>query len=77
VIHSGYLGITYEGRLPVLVYTEHGWAIERETYAHELLRGLDQLLAKGPPYDMGYLKDRNRELVWRFLDLIKKSGNPS
>ncbi len=76
VISSGYLGIEHEGRLPVLVYTEDGWAIERETYAHELLRGFDRLLAQGPPYDMGYLKDRNRGLIWRFLDLIEESGNP-
>ena len=75
-ISSGYLGIEREGRLPVLVYTEDGWAIERETYAHELLRGFDRLLAQGPPYDMGYLKDRNRGLIWRFLDLIEESGNP-
>jgi hypothetical protein len=77
VIRSGYLGIEYEDRLPVLVYTPDGWAIERETYAHELLKGLDRLLAQSPPYDMGYLKDRNRGLIWRFLDLIEESGNPS
>jgi hypothetical protein len=77
VIHSGYLGIMYEGRLPVSVCTEDGWAIERETYAHELLKGLDQLLAQGPPYDMGYLMDLNRGVILRLLDLIKESGNPS
>ncbi|MEA4884530.1 MAG: RQC-minor-1 family DNA-binding protein [Clostridia bacterium] len=76
VICSGYLDIEYDGRLPMLVLTDDGWAIERETYAHELLRGLDRLLVKGPPYDMGYLKDRNRELIWRLLDLIEESGNP-
>jgi len=77
VISSGYLGIEYEGRLPVLVYTEDGWAIERETCARELLKGLDRLLAKGPPYDMGYLKDRNRGMILRLLELIEESGNPS
>ena len=25
---------------------------------------------------MGYLKDRNRGLIWRFIDLIEESGNP-
>jgi len=77
VIRSGYLGIEYEGRLPVLVYTEDGWAIERETYARELPGELDRLLAQGPPYDMGYLKDWNRGLIWRLLDLIEQSGNRS
>ncbi|MEA4884378.1 MAG: hypothetical protein VB144_12140 [Clostridia bacterium] len=33
-------------------------------------------MAKDPPYDMGYLKDQNRALMWRFLDLIEESGNP-
>src|SRR5882672_5950998 len=30
---NGYLAIEYDYRLPLLVYTERGWAIERETYA--------------------------------------------
>ena len=29
--------IQFDGRMPVLVYSEKGWAIERETFANELL----------------------------------------
>ena len=36
-ILDGYLTIRYEGRLPVLVYTDNGWDIEKRAYADELL----------------------------------------
>jgi hypothetical protein len=48
-IRSGYLAIEYDRRLPLLVYTEPGWAIEKETYADELLRGLEEMLAPLTP----------------------------
>lgn len=76
-ILDGYLKVVYEGRLPVLVFSEAGWEIEKETFADELLAGFDELLATGgPPYDMSYLKDRNRTLIWRLLDKIEAGGNP-
>jgi hypothetical protein len=77
VILNGYLGIEYSGRLPLLVYTPRGWAIEKETYAAELFQGLRARLS-GPQQasDMSYLKDRNREVIWRLLDLIEASGDP-
>jgi hypothetical protein len=71
VLLRGYLRIEYSGRLPVLAYTDMGWNIERETYANELLHGFDDLLAKGPPFDMTYLKDRNRGLIWLVLDKVE------
>jgi hypothetical protein len=76
VILEGYLDIEYDYRLPLLVYTERGWAIERETYANELLRGFDDLLATGPrPYDMSYLKDRDRGLIFLLLDKVRATGD--
>jgi len=76
-ILDGYLKIVYDYRLPVLVFTDDGWEIEKETFAIELLAGFDKLLSTSqPPYDMSYLKDRNRTLVWRLLDKIEASGNP-
>jgi len=76
-ILNGYLQVIYDYRLPVLVYTPTGWDIERETYADELVRGLDTLLAAGQrPYDMRYLKDKNRELIWRVLDIVTSKGDP-
>jgi hypothetical protein len=60
---------------PLLVYTEKGWEIERETYAKELLQGFDEMLKSGPqPFDMEYLKDRNRGLILLLLDMVEASG---
>ena len=75
-IAAGYLDIQYDGRLPLLAYTEPGWEIERETYAEELLRGFDKMLADSPgPFDMSYLKDRNRGMILLLLDKVEASGD--
>ena len=76
-ILEGYLRVVYDYRLPVLVFTDAGWEVEKETFANELLAGLDKLLATSqPPYDMSYLKDRNRSLIWCLIDKIEASRNP-
>jgi hypothetical protein len=76
-IIDGYLKVEYDYRLPVLVFTDAGWEIEKETFANELLIGFDELLKTSqPPYDMSYLKDRNRTLIWSLLDKVESSGNP-
>jgi len=76
VIRQGYLAIEYDHRLPLLIYTEKGWAIERETMADEHLRHIDQALrSRRQPPDMTDLKDRNREVIWRLLQKIEASGD--
>lgn len=76
ILH-GYLRVVYAGRLPVLIYTALGWSIESDAYADELVRSFDQLLQSSPPpYDMGHLVDRNRELIWLTLDKVQGSGDP-
>ena len=76
-ILDSYLKIVYDYRLPVLAFTDAGWEIEKETFANELLAGFNELLKSSqPPYDMSYLKDRNRSLIWCLLDKIEASGNP-
>ncbi|MFL5542550.1 MAG: RQC-minor-1 family DNA-binding protein [Longimicrobiaceae bacterium] len=75
-IAHGYLYIEYDYRLPLLVFTDEGWAIEKETYAREVVDGFDALLAAGPPFDMTYLKDRNRGMILRVLDLVEERGDP-
>ena len=75
-ILDGYLKVVYDNRLPVLVFTDAGWEIEKETIANELLAGFDELLTTSqPPYDMSYLKDRTRTLIWCLLDKIEASEN--
>jgi hypothetical protein len=71
-IVEGYLSYEYDGRLPLLVYTEKGWDIERETYAEELFHKL-RALAEGNEFafDVATLKGRNREMVLSLLDMIE------
>ena len=76
MIQSGYLDIRYDGRLSLLVYSEPGWEVERETSADELLRGFDTMLAAGQgPFDMSYLKERNRGIIMLLLDKIEATGD--
>ncbi len=59
----------------MLVYTDKGWEIERETYADELLEKLIDA-AKNRTYEfVETLKDRNRGLILLLLDKIAKSDN--
>ena len=76
VIQHGFLRIEYEGRLPVLIFTDRGWAIEVETMAEELLRSFDARLAAGPPYDLSDLKDRNRQMILLLLDKVEATARP-
>ena len=75
MIANGYLRVVYDGRLPLLAYTPTGWAIERETYADELIAGIDALLAGQQTLDMEHLKDRHRDLIVLVLSKIAESGN--
>ena len=75
ILH-GYLRIEYNHRLPVLVFTQKGWEIERNNYANELLEGFDEILRDGPPYPMEYLKDRDRGMILLLLDKTGATGDP-
>jgi superfamily II DNA helicase RecQ len=75
VILNGYLRIEHIHRLPVLVYTQKGWEIECENYADELLAGFDKLIQARLPFDMAYLKDRDRQMILRLLDKIETTGH--
>lgn len=77
LINNDYLAIEYDGRLPLLVYTARGWAIERNTYAAELHARLDELIAVGDtPPDLAWLNDKNREVVMLLLERIEATGDP-
>jgi len=73
VILNGYLAIEYDGRLPMLVYTDKGWEIERDTYSDELLEKLRSLIPSGNYAFVNELKDRNRGMILLLLDKIKRS----
>ena len=73
ILH-GYLRIEYNRQLPVIVFTQKGWEIERDNYANELLEGFDEILSDGPPYPMEYLKDRDRGMILLLLDKTVATG---
>jgi hypothetical protein len=76
VVLNGYLALEYDHRLPLLIYTPKGWAIEREIYAEELLQQLNQALTAGPQgTDLSQLKDKNREVIWLLLDKVQAKGD--
>ncbi|MEW6623954.1 MAG: RQC-minor-1 family DNA-binding protein [Bacillota bacterium] len=75
MIKKGYLEIEYRDRLPMLVFSEKGWEIERETYAEELLQKLTKLL-EGKDYSfVQELKDRNRGMILLLIEKIRHTGN--
>jgi hypothetical protein len=56
---------------------DEGWEIERETFTDELLRGFDEMLAAGRiPFDMSYLKDRNRGMITLLLNKVEATRDP-
>ncbi|GGJ94718.1 hypothetical protein GCM10007063_16560 [Lentibacillus kapialis] len=71
------LDIQYSGKLPMIIFTERGWEIERDQRADEFLQEWNDWLAAGKQDpDMHYLKDRNRGMILLLLDKIKETGNP-
>ncbi|MFJ7726797.1 RQC-minor-1 family DNA-binding protein [Neobacillus sp. NPDC097160] len=73
ILHH-YLAIEYDYRLPLLVYTDKGWEIERETYADELFDKLIDAAKNGQYEFVELLKDRNRGIILLLLDKIADSS---
>ncbi|WP_040979505.1 RQC-minor-1 family DNA-binding protein [Oceanobacillus jeddahense] len=74
MIDHDFLDIEYSGKLPMIVFTERGWHIERDKYADEFLHEWDDWLAEGKPApDMTYLKDRNRNMIFLFLEKMRET----
>jgi hypothetical protein len=77
LIRHNYLAIEYDYRLPLLVFTDKGWEIERETLAEELFLNLRSLTTAAAKVDMSFLKDRNRGMILRLLEKIETNGDTS
>src|SRR3989339_686881 len=76
IIQNNYLAIEYDYRLPLLIFTEEGWEIEKDIYSTELLNGFDKMINSGANYfNMNYLKDKNRGLIFLLLDKIKLTND--
>ena len=76
LIINDYLRIEHDNRLPLLVYSDRGWAIEKETYADELLERLDPMLEAGDSLrDLEWLTERNPKVLTRVLEKIAERGD--
>lgn len=76
MIRTGYLDIEYSGKLPMIVFTPLGWAIERERRAEELVQSWNHWLENHiTPISMEDLKDRNRGMMFLFLYKILCTGD--
>lgn len=75
MIKKGFLEIEYRDRLPLLVFSEIGWEIERETYAEELFQKLTKLLDGKDFNFVQELKDRNRGMILLLIEKIRLNGN--
>jgi len=75
-IINEYLSLEYDYRLPLLVFTIKGWEIEKDTYSTEMLESFDRIIAGGVTnFDMNYLKDKDRGLVFMLLDKVEETGD--
>lgn len=76
MIHHDFLKIEMSHKLPLIVFTERGWIIERAQRANEFLLEWERWIAQGKiDVDMAYLKDRNREMILMFLERVKETGD--
>lgn len=59
----------------MLVFTEQGWEIERETFAEELYCRFSEGADKNTGNIIFEMKDVNRSVVFDVLEKIRNSGN--
>ena len=74
-IKNDYLKIGYSGKLPVIVYSEKGWEMEKNSYTEELLQKMTKLLGTNDYSFVNELKDRNRGMILLLIDKIKNTKN--
>ena len=74
MIKKDYLRIEYDYRLPLLVFSEKGWQIEKETFAQELYRRMCLDVEEKKARVIFEMKEVNRQVVICVLDKIEKEG---
>ena len=74
MIKKDYLRIEYDYRLPLLVFSEKGWQIEKETFAQEIYQRMCLDVKENKARVIFEMKEVNRQLVMRVLDKIEKDG---
>lgn len=74
MIKKDYLRIEYDYRLPLLVFSEKGWQLEKETFAQELYRRMCLDVEEKKARVIFEMKEVNRQVVMCVLDKIEKEG---
>lgn len=74
MIKKDYLRIEYDYRLPLLVFSEKGWQIEKETFAQELYQRMCLDVEEKKARVLFEMKEVNRQVVMCVLDKIEKEG---
>ena len=74
MIKKDYLRIEYDYRLPLLVFSEKGWQIEKETFAQELYQRMCLDVEEKKERVLFEMKEVNRQVVMCVLDKIEKDG---
>lgn len=74
MIMEDYLRIEYDYRLPLLVFSEKGWQIEKETFAQELYQRMCLDVEEKKARVIFEMKEVNRQVVMCVLDKIEKEG---
>lgn len=74
MIKEDYLRIEYDYRLPLLIFSEKGWQIEKETFAQELYQRMCLDVEEKKARVIFEMKEVNRQVVMCVLDKIEKEG---
>ncbi|MHA6482140.1 RQC-minor-1 family DNA-binding protein [Paenibacillus sp. strain BS8-2] len=76
MILTGYLETERIGKLPMIVFTPLGWALEKERRAEEFVQEWNHWLENNiTPISMDDFKDRNRGMMFLFLYKILCTGD--
>jgi len=75
MIVNGFLQIDYNGRLPMIIFTDKGWTLYKPVYASELLELLLSESVEISEKTILKLNQTNREVVEMLLNRIAESGN--
>lgn len=75
MIKEDYIRIEYNGRLPMIVFSEKGWEIEEETFAEELYQRFCDELKSGKREIIQEMQNVNRQVVMDVLEKIRVGKN--
>lgn len=74
IIVNKYLKITYNGRLPIIAFTELGWELYKPIYAHELIGMMVSKNVFEYKHLIDEMKNVNREVIILLLDIIVENN---